>query len=334
MYKYQHLTSEQRYTISTLLRQKYSVPKIAEYIGVSPSTVYREIARNKNSHGHYSPKDARMFASDRRRDCRRRMVATADVWAELSAIILDLHCSPECARAVMLKRGRPCVGVARIYQLVHEDRQRGGHLWHYLPHKLKHRRRVAEQYRYKGCIKNRVSIDERPEVVNLCKRFGDWELDLIVGPGNKGVIVVLVERLTKKLLMAQSPSKSAEDVAQVVVRLLGPYSRVVLTVTTDNGLEFSMHEEMSRRLTAMRPRSMPPVQFYFAHPYSSWEKGLVENTNKLIRQFIPKETDIRQVSPDYILEVQTLLNRRPRKKLGFKTPKSEFLLYLSMQNCT
>lgn len=334
MYKYQHLTSEQRYTISTLLRQKYSKPKIAAILGVDPSTVYREVRRNSNSLGHYSYKDAQMFADERRKDCRRRTVATAEVWAEVVAIIMDLHCSPECACAMMRQKGRQCVGVARLYQLIHDDRERGGHLWHYLPHKLKHRRRVAEQYRYKGSIKNRVSIDERPEVVNQRQRFGDWELDLIVGPGNKGVIVVLVERVTKKVLMSLSPSKSAEDVAQVVVRLLRPYARVVLTITTDNGTEFSLHEEMARRLTAMRPRSMPPVQFYFAHPYSSWEKGLVENTNKLIRQFIPKETDIREVAPDYILEVQTLLNRRPRKKLCFKTPKSEFLLYLSMQNCT
>ena len=165
-----------------------------------------------------------------------------------------------------------------------------------------------------------MSIDERPAVVDAKARFGDWEMDTIVGKDGKGAIVTLVERITKKMLMAKSPKgKNAKAVAKPVVQMLRPFERHVLSITTDNGTEFADHKYIAKMLHA---------KIFFAHPYSSWEKGPIENTNKLIRQYIPKDTDFSSLSDDFILSVQTELNLRPRKLLNFSTPKQEFLLSL------
>lgn len=185
-----------------------------------------------------------------------------------------------------------------------------------LPYRLKHQRRTVG-----GTvpIKNRVSIYERPDIVSLRIRFGDWEMDTIVGPGGKCVIVTLVERMTKKMLMAYFPhGKNAKALARLVVSLLMPYRDFVHTITTDNGTEFAEYEYIARKLGC---------KVYFAHPYSSWEKGLIENTNKL-RQYIPKSTVISSLLTDYITFVQSEINLRPRKLLDFDTPQNKFLLFL------
>ena len=141
-----------------------------------------------------------------------------------------------------------------------------------------------------------------------------------IGKDGKGAIVTLVERTTKKMLMAKSPKgKNAKTVARLVVQMLRPFEHHVLSITTDNGTEFAEHKYIARKLH---------TKVYFAHPYSSWEKGLIENTNKLIRQYIPNGTDFTSVSDDYILYVQTELNLRPRKLLNFSSPKQKFLLSL------
>ena len=151
-------------------------------------------------------------------------------------------------------------------------------------------------------------------------RFSDWEMYTIVGRIDTDAIVVLAERLTSFTMMARSPKgKNVRAVADTVIDLLLPYKSVVHTITTDNGMEFAEHERIAKKLDA---------RIYFAQPYSSWKKDLVENTNKLIRQFIPKDSDFHTLSDDYILSVQTELNLRPRKLLNFSTPKQEFLLSL------
>ncbi len=169
-------------------------------------------------------------------------------------------------------------------------------------------------------IKNRVSIDERPAVVDAKSRFDDWEMDTIIGKDGKGAIVTLVKRTTKKLLMVKSTKgRNAKAVARLVVQLLRPFERHVLSITTDNGTEFAEHKYIARLLH---------TKVYCTHPYSSWEKGLMENTNKLIRQYIPSSTDFSTVCDDIILFVQTEINLRPRKLLNFSTPKQQFLLSL------
>jgi IS30 family transposase len=231
--------------------------------------------------------------------------------------LLERKWSPETISGYMKRQGRECVSAEWIYHLVRQDKAEGGVLYKSLPHSLRHRRRPVSR---PVSIRNRVSIDERPAIVSLKARFGDWEMDTIVGPGGKGVIVTLVERLTKKMLMSYCPKgKDSKALARIVVALLLPYRDHVHTITTDNGSEFADHQYIAKRLRC---------KVYFAHPYSSWEKGLIENTNKLIRQFIPKRTVLSSLSSDFISHVQAEINLRPRKFLNFDTPNHNFMLYL------
>ncbi len=316
MKKYNHLTKVQRYTISVCLKEKMSLSGIANLIKVSKSTVSREIKRNSNMYRHYVATDAQQFSEMRKSIPRRPRKLSKEDWQDIEQC-LKRHWSPETIAGVRKRDGKACVSIEWMYHIIRRDKERGGTLYTYLPHHLKHRRRPVGTH---IPIKDRVSIDERPAVVDAKTRFGDWEMDTIIGRDGKGAIVTLVERTTKKLLMAKSPKgKNAKSVARLVVQMLRPFERHVLSITTDNGSEFADHKYIAHMLH---------TKVFFAHPYSSWEKGLIENTNKLIRQYIPNGTDFHSLSDDFILSVQTELNLRPRKLLNFSTPKQEFLLSL------
>src|SRR5574344_56115 len=316
MKKYNHLTKEQRYTISVCLRKKLSLTEIAELINVSKSTVSREIKRNSNMHRHYVAIDAHQFSELKKSIPRRQRKLTKVPWQEIEQC-LKRHWSPETIVGVRRLEGKTCVSVEWMYHIVRRDKEQGGDLYTYLPHHLKHRRRQVSS---RIPIKNRVSIDERPAAVDERSRFGDWEMDTIIGKDGKGAIVTLVERTTKKMIMAKSPKgKNSKSVARLVVQLRRPFDHHVLSITTDNGTEFADHKYIAKMLL---------TKVYFTHPYSSWEKGLIENTNKLIRQFIPKDTNFSSLSDDFILSVQSELNLRPRKLLNFSSPKQKFLLSL------
>lgn len=316
MKKYHHLTREQRYTISVCLKKKMSLSAIAKLINVSKSTVSREIKRNSNMYRHYVAVDAQQFSEMRKSVPRRPGKLSREDWRDIEQC-LRRHWSPETIAGVRKRDGKACVSVEWIYHIIRMDKERGGTLCTFLPHHLKHRRRPVSS---RIPIKDRTSIDERPAVVDEKSRFGDWEMDTIIGKDGRGAIVTLVERTSKKLLMAKSPKgKNAKAVARLVVQMLRPFERHVLSITTDNGTEFADHKYIAKMLH---------TKVFFAHPYSSWEKGLVENTNKLVRQYIPNGTDFSSVSDDYILHVQSELNLRPRKLLNFDTPKRKFLLSL------
>lgn len=148
-------------------------------------------------------------------------------------------------------------------------------------------------------------------ILNNKERTGDWEIDTIVGKDNKGAIVTIAERVTAFVLIAKLYGKNAMELAKAVVCLMALFKGLVLSITSDNGTEFAMHEYIAGKLGA---------EFYFAHPYSSWERGLNEYTNRLIRQYIPKKTDFNDINKQYINEIMMKLNRRPRKNLNFKSP--------------
>lgn len=167
-------------------------------------------------------------------------------------------------------------------------------------------------------LPGRVSIHERPREADG-HRFGDWEMDLIIGKGQKSAILTLCERSVNFLLLARLPrGKNPEGVADKVVELLFPYRKQVHTITTDNGSEFACHQRIAQALG---------TTVYFADAYASWQKGAIENMNKLVRQYLPKGLDFRDVSDDFIKQVQYKINRRPRERLGFSTPKKEFFKF-------
>lgn len=307
---YKHLVKEQRYTIERLLptmKQK----KIAEIIGVKASTVCRELGRNSGKRG-YTHKHAQELADER----KERLPGNRAITKEVMDKALDLvrqDYSPEQVSETLSKDGIK-ISHTTIYNAIHKDKENGGDLYTHCRNKLKHRKRQVGGASCKN-IPNRVSINQRPPEADG-KRFGDLEMDTIVGPGNKGAVLTMTDRSTNFVMMARLPyGKKADEVAKTVVRLLLPYKHVIKTITTDNGSEFAAHELITAKLG---------IPVYFADPYCSWQKGAIEHANKLIRQYIPKETDLRSLSSEFIYAVQKKLNARPREKLGYKCPRDVF----------
>jgi IS30 family transposase len=307
------LTLEQRYEIDVLLRAGKRQKEIAALIGKDKSVISREIKRNSHKRG-YSAQLAHQYAEERKERFRRKRKFTDRIRLHVEKYITEEQWSPEQIVGDARRRGIPMVSVERIYQFIRKDKREGGMLWKYCRHRLKHRKRPVGGK--KIVIPDKVSIDERPEVINNRERFGDWEIDTIVGPGNNGAILTATERATGFLLMKKLPKgKNAKSLAKELFYMLLPYKDFVHSITSDNGTEFYEHKYIAKLLD---------TKFFFAHPYSSWERGLNEYTNGLIRQYIPKKQQIKDVSNEDILLFQRKINARPRKLLNFDSPKNRF----------
>ena len=310
---YKHLNSQQRYGIFSLLANKISLSQIAKTLNVSVSTISREIKRNSGKRG-YHPKLAQETACIRKRYSQHNCCISNAIRKRCIQYLIEEQWSPVQIAGVLRKEGIK-ISHETIYKWIRSDKAEGGTLYTHLRHRGKHRKRsigVCPQ------IKNRISIHDRPPEANG-KRFGDWEMDTIVGKDNRGVIVTLVERSTNYMLMKRLPhGKNPVQLANVVKCLLFPYRHLVKTITTDNGSEFAAHRTISKALGCT---------IYFADPYSSWQKGCIENTNKLIRQYIPKGTDFETINDTMIQNIQYKINRRPRLKLNFNTPTACFFQF-------
>ena len=314
---YHHLNSEQRYAIDVLLQQKKSRKEICEIIGISQSTLCRELKRNSGQRGYHC-KQAQVKADDRKRRLQNYRNLTIGLRKFIRDKITQEQWSPAQIVGHIRKKGEKCVCTETIYAYIRADRAAGGDLWRYCRHKLKHRKRqVTATY---TAVRNRTMIDERPADWNGSTP-GDFEMDTIVGKDGKGAIVTLVERNTNFIMARRLPKgKDAKALARMVIVMLLPYIGKIRSITTDNGSEFAEHTIIAKRLK---------TKIYFAHPYSSWEKGCIEYHNKLIRQYIPKGTDFNDVTDQMLNEIIFRINRRPRLKLGFSTPVTEFFKYIT-----
>lgn len=311
---YDHLTKEDRIVIRTLLQEKKSRQYIADWLGRDLSTIKREIRRNSGLRG-YRPKQAQEKAEARKRKSRTCKM-TPEVVAHIEEKLREEH-SPEQVSDTMADTAGVRVSHECIYLHIWEDKQNGGDLYTHLriANGKKRRKRYGKKD-WRGRIPGRVDIAERPEIVAAKERIGDWEADLVSGSHHRGFLVTLVERKSKFTLIGHVVRKTAEAVSGEVIRLLRDVKDWVHTITYDNGREFAGHQKINETLGCAS---------YFATPYHSWERGLNENTNGLIRQYIPKQSDLRAVDPDYIEFVQDRLNHRPRKTLDYATPEGVFL---------
>ena len=309
---YKQLTSEQRYTISVLLQNRTKQKEIAKAINVSPSTVSREIRRNSGVRGRYNWETAQANAVQTKRKKPGNHSINKDVMEEAKHLLVTEQWSPEQISGVLAKDGK-YISHETIYRMIRKDKAEGGTLYKHCRHKLKRRARPVGGRRIS--IPNRTSISERPAEVDG-KRFGDFEMDTIVGRGNHGAIVTLIERSTNMLFMRKlKKGKNAKELARTVIHLLSPFKEHVKSITTDNGTEFACHEMIGKSLG---------VTIYFADPYASWQKGAIENANGLIRQYVPKTETFEHVSHQQITKYSKKINIRPRKKLEFKTPQECF----------
>lgn len=281
-------------------------------VGTTESTLSRELKRNANKNGSYSC-HAHEMAMERRERSTSNSRVDPSVLKESLKLLKEQQWSPEQISGYLKHQGKK-ISKERIYQEIRADET--GELKKHCRHKMKYRHHVAKPKKTAGrsLIPDRVSIHDRPEEADG-KRFGDWEMDLVMGADQKSAVLTMIERSTNILLQSKLPSKKPDEVKKAVYRLLLPYKGKVLTITTDNGIEFREHKWLCLKLR---------TTVYFADPYCSGQKGAVENANKLLRQYFPKGTDFRNVSQAQLDAVQKKINNRPRKKLGFSTPKIEF----------
>lgn len=309
MKRYKQLTYEQRCQIDALKKRGDSQAAIAAALGVSQSTISRELRRNQGRRG-YRHEQAQRQARIRRRTACKAIKMTPEVIAVVERQLAEKW-SPEQIAGWLKRKHGISLSHERIYQHIWEDKAHGGGLYKHLRRHGRVYQKRANGRNSRGRIRNRVSIDERPEVVEERSRIGDWEIDTVIGKGHCGALVTIVERTTRFTVSTRVNSKCADEVANAVIHLLTPYRDALHTITADNGKEFAYHERITEALGA---------QVYFAHPYHSWERGLNENTNGLLRQYWPKSTNFREVSKEEVSHVVTKLNDRPRKLLEFQTP--------------
>ena len=312
---YHHLTRDQRCQLYTLKKRGDSIKTISNELEVHRSTIYRELGRNTGQRGY------RFKQADDKAMTRRRLASyiklkmTSSVTSTIKEK-LALQWSPvQISGWLKLKEGIEEVSHETIYKFIWSDKRKGGSLHKELRHSGKKYNKRSKGSAGRGCIPNRVDIDQRPLIVEQKTRLGDWELDLIIGTGQSGAIVSMVERTSKRTLLTKTLGKTAEEVTQALLNRLSDVKDFVHTLTSDNGKEFAKHQKVSKSLDA---------DFYFAKPYHSWERGLNEHTNGLVRQYFPKSKRFDEVSDDELMEVEILLNNRPRKVLNFSTPLEVF----------
>lgn len=310
---YQQLTYDERCQISALKARGDSPSQIARQLNRHRSNITREINRN-SVEGKYQGPQAETLSRQRRFRKLTKMTPQLVLTVEEK---LKLQWSPEQISGRLKIEGTN-ISHETIYKHIWGDKRKGGSLYKHLRHSGKKYNHRSKGTAGRGCIPNRVDIAQRPPIVEEKTRVGDWELDTIIGAEHDGVIVSMVDRHSKFAYLIKVQDKTSIAVRDGIMEKLHPVRDCVHTLTADNGKEFSCHEEISSTLQA---------DFFFATPYHSWERGLNEHTNGLVRQYLPKGTKFSSCSPELLNEIETRLNQRPRKVLNFQTPQEVFCLW-------
>ena len=310
---YTQLTQGQRYQIYAFLKAGFTQSAIASEINVHKSTICRELQRNRGLKG-YRPKQAHVKATNRRQGAAKFVKLTPQIIPLVNSLIRQ-DFSPEQVSGTLKRNHGLMISHETIYRHLLADKANGGTLYKHLRRSNRKRKKRYGSRNIRGQIPGRVSIDLRPTIVDTKERIGDWEIDTVIGKNHKGALLTIVERKSKYTLIQRLSYKRSRLVADATINLLAPYQDKVFTITSDNGKEFADHQQVSKRLTA---------KIYFAHPYHSWERGLNENTNGLIRQYFPKNTDFKSITVESVRNVMNRLNNRPRKTLDYATPNEVF----------
>ena len=312
----------QRYKISWMQEKKMSKTQISKELGVDRSTIYRELDRNRNRNSKaYDPELAHQKYKKRMRE-KPKHIRFTDGMKQLARDKLALQWSPEQIVGWCRRLGIPMVSHETLYKWIYNARGRDSHLRDSLRHRGRKRQKRANNNNYRGLIPNRVDISERPSVVEERSRLGDIEVDTVVGRGRSGNLVTMLERTTGFLWAELVPTLETAVVCHAVIQRLLPFKGIIKTFTFDNGREFSRHHVVASVLEA---------DCFFTRPYHSWEKGSVENANGLLRQYFKKGSSFSGLTQDDVQRACDLINHRPRKRFGFRSPYEMFLLYLHQQ---
>jgi IS30 family transposase len=312
---YHQLTREERYFISTRLRSGASMRAIALEMGRSASTISREVARNATRYdGAYRPSKAQQYSQARRRRCRRWTLFSGDDWCLVHSF-LSKKWSPEQIAGRLRRRGELQISYRTIYRHILRDKLLGGTLWKYTRIISKFARKRYRSIDHRGVKPGKRHISERPKEVEGRKRIGHWEGDTVIGADKHHCLFTLVERKTGFAVVKKLSSRSMAETNEAAMVAISEHRRHVKTITFDNGTEFHDYQVLEQ---------VHPVKCYFATPYHSWERGSNENFNGLLRQYFPKGMCLSKVTQAECDEVARQLNMRPRKRLGFNTPHSEY----------
>ncbi len=317
MREYRQLTEEDRIEIYAMKQAGKEQNMIAAELGVHPSTISRELSRNTGLRG-YRPKQAHQKALQRRFNACKAVKMTTETIGYIECNLAQEHSPEQIAERMKLDPGwyGPTVSHERIYQHIWQDKAQGRMLYKHLRIAgTKQRRKRRNSRDMRGTIKNRVGIEERPNIVERKIRIGDWEGDTVVGRNHQGALVTLVDRKSKLTLIGKVDRYTAKEVEKTIISLMELLPRRNYTLTVDNGKEFASHESVAKALR---------IKVYFADPYSAWQRGLNENTNGLIRQYVPKGSDVRTLTDEQVRHIMNRLNNRPRKSLGYLTPNEVF----------
>jgi transposase, IS30 family len=307
-----HLTQEQRYEISAYLHSGKSKSEIASLVRVHKSTISREIVRNSYGSWHqYMPREAQKKA-DLRKKCRPgKVVFTQEMKALAKDLLIEFNYSPEQISGRCKLQSIPMVSHEILYQWIWKDKRQKGHLYKYLRRRGRKNKKRGSEYNSRGILKNRRTIDQRPAIVEERRRFGDFEIDSIIGKNKKSALMTINDRLTGRLWIRKLKGRDPKSMADTAIKCLTSFKGKIFTITSDNGFEFAFHKKIETKLR---------INFYFARPYHSWERGANENINGLVRQYFPKGTDFSEVTEKQVGIVENLINSRPRKRLGYYTP--------------
>lgn len=324
MQKYKQITNEQRVLISSFLRQNKSMGFIAREIGKDRSSVSREIKRNSSdgSYGLYNSLPAQKRRDERRLNSNRTKVLTEEMKEYINDKLVNEQWSPEQISGRSKLEGDKMVSHETIYLYIYDDKRQGGDLYTHLRRSHRKRQKRRNSNTKRGIIKDRVSIDKRPEEVNAQKRYGDWEGDTIIGKNHKGALITLNERKSLYVKIGKLNNREAPLTADKAIDMLTPFKSLCYTITFDNGKEFAEHKKIASELES---------DVFFAHPYSSFERGCNENINGLIRQYFPKGISFNLFDEQDVKMVEDRINNRPRKKLGFYSPNEIFTNFVALQ---
>lgn len=311
---YKQLTLKERYHIQALIKVGYKQKEIAKEVGCSKSTISRELKRNSNPNG-YKAESAEVATKQRHKSKPKDKAITKNIEKYIRKH-LKLDWSPEQISGRMAKETDYKVSHETIYKYIYDNKSKNGKLYKNLRHKNKKYHKRGSQNSEKGVLKDRVMIEKRPKIVDKKVRFGDLEIDTVIGKEHRGALVTVVDRKSKFALIKRVNTKSSTEVKQALIDIIRPIKSMIHTITSDNGKEFAQHKEIAKELG---------IDYYFANPYHSWERGLNEHTNGLIRQYLPKGSEFTNVSKEQIATIQNRLNHRPRKSLGYKTPYEVFM---------
>lgn len=284
-----------------------------------PSTICRELRRNNDVVRGYNAELAQIKSTKTEMRKKKRFSLTKPIEKYIRAKLKQDWSPEQIAGRMKLDTG-PSVVHETIYRYIYTNKSNGGKLYTYLRHKNKKYHHRSNDYRSRETIIDRVMIDKRPKTVEKKNRIGDLEIDTVIGKNHKGALVTVVDRKSKFVLIKNVPSKEASVVTEALIEMIQPIKAITHTITSDNGKEFAYHKQVSAALD---------TDFYFANPYHSWERGLNEHTNGLIKQYLPKKSVFTGVSKEEIIMIQNRLNHRPRKVLNYKTLYEVFFSEMS-----